>query len=637
MRKMPQLTPGQKSIQMTSAFRGYNHNDVIADGEMHDMMNLSGDRYPLLSLRKKRGIASYDTEGQDPVPLTGIHGRDQLVFVRGTQVFWNFTPVAGISVSANEADCPKKIVSFGAYVLIWPDKVYFNTADLTDCGNMERLWPSSTSSITGDDVTVQMCRGDGTNYDDGDITTGSNPPATPDNGDLWIDTSGENDVLKQWSTITEEWVEVATTFVKIGATGIGTGLKEYDSITLSGLEAVDGITDRKIREQIDALNGSVIVYFRDDNYIVIAGLVSQSHEHLKDQAVRADLTIPDMDWIVESNNRLWGCTYGPDGNGSILNEIRCSKLGDFRNWNSFMGLSTDSWVASVGTDGAFTGATTQRGYPVFFKENCIHRVSGSLPANFSTQTTVCRGVQRGSGRSVCVVAENIYYKSRGAVMVYDGNMPEPVSDALGEEIYYNARAGVLGDKYYISMEDIHGTGWMFVYDTKHGNWWKEDSTLALGFGAAEDELFYIDETDNTLVSVRGPLSTEYTVPGSGGTDEERAWQQEADFDWAAEFNLIGTTYASSGYMDSPARVRNAKYLSLFKIRMELDPGAWVRLWIKYDDKLYEFLGERRGLDLRTFVLPVIPKRCDHIRFKLTGHGGAKVYDISRIMEVGGDG
>ena len=111
-----------------------------------------------------------------------------------------------------------------------------------------------------------------------------------------------------------------------------------------------------------------------------------------------------------------------------------------------------------------------------------------------------------------------------------------------------------------------------------------------------------------------------------------------DFDWAAEFGLTGVNYQSSSQYDTPARVRNAKYLSSFKIRMFLEPGAYMRLWIKYDENpLYEYMGERRGNEMKTFVLPVVPKRCDHLRFKLTGHGGMKIYDLSRVMEVGGDG
>ena len=624
MRKMPQLQPGNQSVQMTSAFRGYNHNDIIADGEMYDMQNLSGDRYPLLTLRDKRGISSWDIPGADPVPLTGIHGRDQLVFVRGTKVYYNFTEVAGLSVSADPTMCPKRIVSMGAYVCIWPDKKYFNTANSDDYGNMGHDWTGN-----GEDISLAMCRADGTNYDTTQIIVNSDPPADPSNGDFWIDESGDADVLRQYYSATMEWIEVATTYVKIGGTGIGHNLKEYDVAEVSGL--VYGGLDDKLTAQVEALNGSKIIYAAGEDYIVVAGLLSQTMNagDLAAGNVLVSLNVPDLDFVCESNNRLWGCRYGAVG-GQIVNEIHCSKLGDFRNWNCYMGLSTDSWTAGVGTDGPFTGAITQRGYPVFFKENCIHRVSGTVPSNFSIQTTMARGVQRGCERSLVVVNENIYYKARNAVMVYDGNMPQGVSDQLGKVLYSDARAGVLGNKYYISMKDKNSNWQMFAYDTKYGTWYKEDYTKALGFGAADDELYYIDEDANTLVSVTGSVAPEQDT---GATKTV-----EPDFEWAAEFGLTGVNYVQSSSYDSPARIRNAKYLSMFKIRMYLAPESVMRLWIKYDDNpLYELLGERHGSELRTFVLPVIPKRCDHLRFKITGKGEMKVYDISRVMEVGGDG
>ena len=240
-------------------------------------------------------------------------------------------------------------------------------------------------------------------------------------------------------------------------------------------------------------------------------------------------------------------------------------------------------------------------------------MSGYMPSSFSITTIVCRGVQEGSWRSVAVVNELILYKSVRDVMVFDGSMPAGISDALGDILYSDARAGALGSKYYISMKDRNNTYRMFVYDTKYKTWYKEDNVKALGFGAADDDLYYIDENENTLVTVRGTKGA-----------------AEADFDWAAEFDLFGAGAASG--------IRNSHYLSMFKIRMYLDPEAWMRLWIKYNDSpVYEFMGERRGSDMRTFSLPVLPKRCDHVRFKITGHGDAKIYDISRVLEVGGDG
>ena len=616
MRRMPQLQQGAKSTLMTSAFYGYNHNTIIADGEMFDMLNMSGDQYPLLTLRKKRGISSYDVEGQAAVPLNGIHGRDQLVFIRGTNVFYNFVPVSGLTVSNEAAMLPKKIISMGAYVCIWPDKKYFNTANQAEYGSMERLWSAASSG-----VSLIMCRNNGTDYDMTQITPSATQPASPSDGMLWVDESVSPAVFKQYMASAEEWMEIATTFIKIQGTGIGANLKEYDTVNISGLEIGGAEPDPVLAEQVQQLNNSMIVYGCGDDYIIVAGILSSAVEtgELAGATIHADLTIPDLDYVVESNNRLWGCKYGMV-NGEVVNEIYATKLGDFRNWRNYMGLSTDSWTASVGTDGPFTGAVTQRGYPVFFKENCIHRVSGMTPDTFSIQTTICRGVQRGSWRSIAVVAENIYYKAREGVMLYDGNMPVPVSEQMGEKLYSDARAGVLGDKYYICMKDKDDIYTQFVYDTKHGTWWKEDNIKALGYGAVDDELFLIDEENNTLVSVRGTIGDE-----------------EEELDWSATFDLYGVNYQRQSSYDDPRRVRNNKYVSLFKIRVELSAEAWIKLYMQYNGGEWIYQGERHGDGLKTQVIPVVPKRCDNVRYRIEGHGQAAVYDISRIMEVGGDG
>ena len=616
MRRMRQMTPGAQSILITSSFYGYNNNQIIADGEMFDMQNMSGDNYPLAGPRRKRGITSYDTAGQTAVPLNGIHGRDQLVFIRGTDVYYNFVQVSGLSVSASSSMLPKKIVSFGAYVCIWPDKVYFNTANLSDKGSMERLWSAASSG-----VSIIMCRKDGTNYDMTSITPSETQPADPNDGALWLDESQFPAVLRQYMASAQEWLEIGTTYIKIQATGIGSGLKEYDTVEMSGLE-LDSETENDIlRQQVETLNGSAIVYGCGENYIIMAGVLGAAIEQgdLESATIHADITIPDLDHVVQSNNRLWGCKYGAV-NGEIVNEIYCTKLGDFRNWRNYMGLSTDSWTAGVGTDGPFTGAGTQRGYPVFFKENDIHRVSGNTPDTFTIQTTHARGVQEGCWRSVVVVAENIYYKSRDGIMVYDGNMPQLVSEQLGEALYSDARAGVLGDKYYICMKDESNNYVLMVYDTTHGTWWKEDNTKALGFGSVNDELFFIDEVNNTLVSVRGSVGTE-----------------ENEVDWYAVFDLYGVHYVRQSSYDDPRRVRNKKYVSMFKIRMDLAEGASIILYMQYNGGEWILQEERTGTGLRSFSIPVRPKRCDHVRYKIVGHGPATIYDISRVMEAGGDG
>jgi hypothetical protein len=621
---MQPLTNGAKQQKMTTTFKGYNHNEIIEDGELYDMKNLSGDLFPLMAQRRQRASASFAAGAVDD-PLTGIDGRDQLTFVLGTDVYYNFTKVPGLSVSDDEAMCPKKIVNFGAIVCIWPDKVYFNTVNLEDYGSIDRLF-----SVSGASISLTMCRGDGTNYDMSQITVSSTAPSNPTNGKLWIDQSGDNDVLRQWSSALEEWVEVATTFVKISASGIGTGLNIYDGITISGLEAVSTASD-KVKAQVEALNGSKIVYFGGTDYIVVAGLLSQTQAAMKSgTTVRADRKVPDMDFIVESNNRLWGCRYGWIG-GQVINEIRCSALGDFRNWERFLGNSQDSYTASVGTDGVFTGAVVQKGYPVFFKENCIHQVHGTAPSNFQIDTTVCRGVQRGSGRSVVVVNEKAYYKSRTDVMMFDGSLPVSVSEQLGGILYSDARAGRLGSKYYISMKDTTGAWTLFTYDTDRNVWYKEDHFHALGFGQVDDELFAIDEDNNLLVAMTGNV---------GEADPEHPmWTVEDSIEWEAIFGIQGAEYGRGTY---GSRIRTdtpgSKYMSRFDIRMYLEEESTAKLWIQYnDDGVWREKGEIRGSRMKSFVLPVVPIRCDHLRFKMTGTGAFRIYSICRILEVGSDG
>ena len=170
-----------------------------------------------------------------------------------------------------------------------------------------------------------------------------------------------------------------------------------------------------------------------------------------------DRHMPNMDFLIESGNRLWGCRYGTALNGDVVNEIYACKLGDFKNWSCFMSLSTDSYTASCGTDGQFTGAITHLGYPLFFKENCVHKVYGNIPANFQIQDTACRGVQKGCHGSLAIVNETLFYKSRGGICAFDGSLPKDASYVLGNEAYSDAVGGAHGNKYYVSMKHSDGT------------------------------------------------------------------------------------------------------------------------------------------------------------------------------------
>jgi hypothetical protein len=228
----------------------------------------------------------------------------------------------------------------------------------------------------------------------------------------------------------------------------------------------------------------------------------------------------------------------------------------------------------------------------------------------------------------------VYYKSRTDIMMFDGSMPVSVSDQLGGVTYYNARAGCLGNKYYICMEDKLGAWTLFTYDTRNKVWYKEDSFKALSFGRVADELYAIDEENKRLYSMTAAVGD---LPM---TDEDYpSWTVEEDPDWCAIFGIAGMEYRR-GSFNRMARddTAGSRYLGRFDIRMYLEEQTLMILEIQYDDSgKWEKLGEIHGTKKKNYVLPIVPKRCDHLQFRIRGKGAMRVYSISRMLEVGGDG
>lgn len=597
--KYPTLTEMPTSRDTIDVFGGYNHNLRIGDGEFFDMKNLTSSYYPVLSPRNKRGV--YAT----PNSPNGLISKDALCYVDGTKLYINKEEVAGLVLN----DEPKQLVSMGAYIIIMPDKKYVNTKDLTDIGSIEASFPTEE----GQTVTVnyEMCKVDGTVYTN--TTKSSTPPE--DTTKLWIDTSSIPNTLKQYSSANATWSQIATTYIKISAPNIARSFKQYDAVKITGLPSdVSAFKDLegKISPLWEAYHDKGDTTLENpraegtDDYIVVVGFLDEVYT--KETNLRLEMKMPILDYVIEAGNRLWGCRYGPDAEGNIVNEIYASKLGDFRNWNCFMGLSTDSYSASCGTDGQWTGAITHLGYPIFFKENYVHKVYGNYPANFQIQATACQGVQKGSENSLAIVNADLFYKSRNAICVYDGSLPVEISSALGEVRYSNATAGSHGSKYYISMQDANGEWNFFVFDTSKNMWHKEDNLQAKAFCSSDGELYFIDAADNKIK----------TMFGSGTADA-------APTKWMAETGVIG------------AVTPDKKYLSRVSVKMNLNVGTKLYLFVQYDSSgTWEHICTLNNNKLGTFTLPIRPKRCDHLKFKFEGEGDAKIYSITKTMEQGSD-
>ena len=597
--RYPRFNNVSKSREVLSVFGGYNHTLSCKEGEFYDMQNMTSAHYPVLSPRDKRGLCWKFENPQ------GIMDKEGLMWIDGADLYKDGEKIVldGVEISTDPSLCPKTMAKMGAYVIIMPDRIWYNTDEGT-CGYMEKEY----SSAVGAKVSFTLCEADGTavTWHD-DVYYESHDPA---NGDYMMQTSGGSTSLKVWSSTNSMWVTVSSTYLQVSCPGIGMDFEELDGveITIDNSAAGWGDADRIfLNDEGDGkLSTNTYIVTKDTDYIIITGILKEN-KSFTNLPITVKRKVPDMAFITECNNRLWGCSM--DGH-----EVYCCKLGDVTNWNCFMGIATDSWAATVGSDGKFTGAITYNSYPMFFKENSVVMIAISSTGAHQTKEKDWRGVQAGSERSLCILNEVLYYKSATAVCAYSGAVPQSVSDNLGEVRYTGGIAGTINDRYYLSLADEEGRRHLFVYDTKRKLWHREDDVCPACFSRMGDDLYYIDAKDHWLKSIRGTLPYQ-----SDGAKKETA------VNWMAESGTIG--------YESP----DMKYVSRICIRLSMEFGAEVDLYIQYDsDGIWEHKGRMAGKGTRAFMVPLIPKRCDHFKYKIVGKGDCKILAISKTIEEGSD-
>ena len=318
--------------------------------------------------------------------------------------------------------------------------------------------------------------------------------------------------------------------------------------------------------------------------------------------------VPEMDYVVQSGNRLWGCKYGMV-DGKPVNEIYASKLGDCKNWRCFAGLATDSYAAARGSDGVFTGAVSYLGNPIFFKERCMERVYAASSGAHQIVTTECSGVQKGSARSLQVVGGVLYYLSGDGVQAFDGSLPVCVSQALGAERYHGGVAGCWQEKYYLSALDREEKPSLLVYDSARQLWHREDALRAVDFAGKGTELYALG-TDGRLWSLHG-----------------QSGQAEETFSWQVETGEMG--------MQSPERKR----LTQLFLYLRPEKGQAVTAWVSYDQgETWIRQGQIVGSGgIREQAIAIRPRQCRRLRLRLTGSGQCTLYALTALYEKGSDG
>lgn len=309
------------------------------------------------------------------------------------------------------------------------------------------------------------------------------------------------------------------------------------------------------------------------------------------ESLTLERRVPDLDYICANENRIWGCKG---------DTVWCCKLGDPSNWYVFDGVSTDAWSVESGTAGEFTGCVSYLGYPCFFKEDRIFKVYGSKPVNFELLGSATLGVLPGADRTMAVAGEALFYLSRAGFVKYNGGMPVPVGEALGELRFTGGLAGSDGLRYYVSAETAEGGKLLLVYDTRFQAWHCESGPELVGM-AWRSGLWAVGDND-----MARSLGAVLRVPTGAQTETlPEASAEFADFDF---------------------RSFDGKYPVRLWIRAETENG--IEIEVKYDSaNAWEELGSvpAGGKAAKYLAFPV--RRCDRFALRLTGAGPWTVWAL----------
>lgn len=304
--------------------------------------------------------------------------------------------------------------------------------------------------------------------------------------------------------------------------------------------------------------------------------------------------VPDLAFICESDNRLWGC----EGH-----TVWASALGDPKNFYVYDGLSTDSYAVAVGSDGEFTGCIAYSGDVLIWKEQCLHKVLGNYPAEYTLYTYDISGLQAGSHKSLDIINEVLYYKGRDGVYAYTGSTPTLISAALGNRRYGKAVAGDDGQRYYISMLELNNETWgLFAYDTVNRMWLREDNTQAIEFANLDGTLYLLDK------------SAVWATGRNGGDGDAIKWSAEL-----APFR--------DGTLE---RKRNLR----LSLRLELEDGATVAVETREDRGPWKRVWQTGNGRNRTVTIPLRPRRCDEFSIRISGTGKCLIRALVREIQVG---
>ena len=463
------------------------------------------------------------------------------------------------------ADSKKALVVLVTKILIFPDKVAFDTAD----GSVSAL--GACWKAEGQSVEFAPCDAEGRTYTPTGV--GREEPESPADGQIFLKVEDEehpwryDGTLEVYSAASGNLDGAAAGLLPHHAAGAQEKFCQWDTGACEGTAA-------KQAGQWEALDGDCVVYAVTENSLCVradpAGdyfygtLVqgtdaaqwtsldgSQTRSIAAEQTVQLERRVPDLDFVTECDNRVWAAAAG-----------KCDLRLQAGRPHQLVFLSGHCGGQLCG-DGGQRRSLYRRGH----LHGLCAVLQGKHPAqalrlqasDFQLSSLRCRGVARNAARSLCVLNETLYYLSPGRRDGVGRQHPGQVSAALDAGRLANVKqavGGALDGRYYLHVSRENEVR-LLVYDTERGLWHEED-VCSFEMASTGGQLYL---WDGRALWAADP-------------SREAAGQRSEETEQGVEFVL---TTGDLG-LDSPEE----RYLSRLTLRLDAACRSRVTVEVSYD-------------------------------------------------------
>ncbi|MBR1969594.1 MAG: hypothetical protein IKA17_04480 [Clostridia bacterium] len=588
--KLPNILQTRKYKKEISGFGGLNTTNNYLEGEIRECSGISHKNFPFLTQSNKLIRDEFYKSPQ------GIAFSQKECVIDSGALFYGKEKVGNLTSGE------KEIAVMGNMILIFPDKVCYNTET--------KVFESLEAEYTFSDTTVRF---------------GLNSVSVPE--EKWVTdvvedelVFFENEKLSVYSSaeITEGSIKLGT-YAPVFAEEILPGTIIKDKCTYSQYRKVlsskkDDAGKYTLKTYLYTLRNeyeNVFSKIRKGDGIEISGCENEANnkilvvkevgdhtlvfeeEALSEAQETGKITvkrkIPDFSCVCVHNNRLWGCEK---------NTIYASKLGDPYNFFVYRMLSTDSYSVSANSREDFNACVSYGNYCVFFKSDSIFKLYGDKPSNFQLVESIGSGIDAHGKNSLVNIGSEIFYSGIGGVYSFCGGLPSLISGKIENIKMENCSGGTNGKIYYLAADTTDGRK-LFAYDMKKSLWSICGNTKIKAFSYHNGELYAIDDCGL------------YRFSEEDCTDDE----------WFVTLQPFREFYHLK-----------KKYTKMW-VSAELFENSWIKVEIKRDNGTWEQIMVRYGKNKEHITIPIGVGKCHEMMLRISGRGRCNILSIVREFIV----